>query len=393
MSRGVPPVLVYCGRMFDAGCEAEADLAARIGAEIDRLGARVAFGPLACGADILIAEAILARGGTLNVVLPFAQQDFVEVSVRRGGEAWVGRFERCLAKAATTRFATRGAYVGDDNQFAYNTRYAMGLASLSVRESGGKAVQLAIVSHDVSNSRTGLAGTNADIKLWQSLGGETVRVATGPVTRNCFGSADESGLKHGLRREIRSILFADYKGFSWLGERELPVFMHEVMGSIGKVLNRFGDHVEFRNTWGDAIYAIVDTPTVAAQIALELQKALQDLPAELRPQVPREVVNDWEAGREPGMRLGLHFGPVWVGTDRITGNRIYYGGEVNLTARIEPVTPVGGVYCTETFAAALEIDNCPDCVMEYLGPKSLAKSFGEVVLYELKAACGMESLA
>ena len=84
------------------------------------------------------------------------------------------------------------------------------------------------------------------------------------------------------------------------------------------------------------------------------------------------------------MRIGVHYGPVWVGTDRITGNRIWYGGEVNRTARIEPVTPVGGVYCTETFAAALKIDNCTECKFRSVGVQALAKSFGEVELYELE---------
>ena len=35
----------------------------------------VGYGQLACGADILIAEALLDRGGELHVVLPFAEED------------------------------------------------------------------------------------------------------------------------------------------------------------------------------------------------------------------------------------------------------------------------------------------------------------------------------
>jgi len=374
----VAPIVVYCGRMFDAGCAAEADLAARIATELDRLGTREAFGPLACGADILIAEAILARGGTLHVVLPFAEDDFIAESVTCGGDAWLPRFRACLAGAASVQFATPGAYVGDDHQFAYNTRFALGLAALRARETGGEAVQLAVVSGDASLSATGLAGTNADIDLWKSLGGRTIAVPTGPVTRNLRFPAHDWP-QTGTRREIRSILFADYKGFSRLGERELPLFMHEVMGRIGAVLNRFGDHVEFRNTWGDALYAIIDAPTTAARIALALQHELAGLPEDLAPQ-----------GDIAGMRIGLHYGPIWVGTDRITGNRIWYGGEVNRTARIEPVTPVGGVYCTETFASALLVDHCTDCAFTPVGVQPLAKSFGEVMLYRLDRVCGME---
>ena len=46
--------------------------------------------------------------------------------------------------------------------------------------------------------------------------------------------------------------------------------MAEVMGRIGAVLDEYGDHVEFRDTWGDAVYAIVDEPTVAARLALAM---------------------------------------------------------------------------------------------------------------------------
>ena len=106
--------------------------------------------------------------------------------------------------------------------------------------------------------------------------------------------------------------------------------MAEAKGRIGAVLDDFGDHVEFRNTWGDAVYASVDEPTVAARLALAMQDRLADMPPELTP--PGDIAE---------MRIGVHYGQVWVGTDRITGNRIWYGGEVNRAARIEPVTPVG----------------------------------------------------
>jgi class 3 adenylate cyclase len=369
------PVVVYCGHMFNAGSAEEPLLAARVAAALDGLEARAGFGPLACGADLLIAEALLARGAELHVVLPFAEDDFIAESVLCGGAEWLPRYEACRDAATSLHFATPGAYVGDDNQFAYNTQFAMGLAALRAEALGCRAVQVAVVSDKFrSLSKTGLAGTVADIGLWQALGRETVSIPAGPVPRDLVFPAHDWG-DVAAQRQIRSIIFADYKGFSRLGERVLPLFVSEVMGRIGAVLDGFGDHVEFRNTWGDAIYVIVDTPRVAAHIALELQDRLRDLPPELTP-----------VGDIVGMRLGLHYGPVWVGPDRITGNRAWYGSEVNRTARIEPVTPVGGVYCTETFASALLVDDCRDCRFTSVGMKQLAKNFGELELYLLERA-------
>jgi len=372
---GRAPVAVYCGHMFNTGSAEEPLLAGRIADALDRIGVTVGFGPLACGADLLIAEALLARGAELHVVLPFAEDDFITESVLCGGADWLPRYEACRNAATSVHFATPGAYVGDDNQFAYNTQYAMGLAALRAEAMGCEAVQIAVVSDKFrSLSQTGLAGTLADIGLWQALGRETVAIPAGPVPRDLVFPQhhwDNSD----TRREIRSIIFADYKGFSRLGERELPLFVAEVLGRIGAVLGEFADHIEFRNTWGDALYVIVDTPRMAARIALELQERLRNLPPELTP--PGDVA---------GMRLGVHYGPVWVGSDRITGNRIWYGSEVNRTARIEPVTPVGGVYCTETFAAALLVDDCHDCRFTSVGMKQLAKNYGELELYRLEKA-------
>ncbi len=370
------PVIVYSGHMFVAAGEAERDLAARVAAALDELSADEAFGPLACGGDIVIAEAMLARGGAVHVVLPFAEDDFIAQSVLCGGEAWLPRYRACRDAAASFHFSTPGAYVDDDNQFAYATELAMGLAALRARDTGGEAVQLAIHARGSrSYSKTGLAGTAADARAWERVGKRTVTIDPGPVDRTLRFPPRLPPVED-AKREVRSILFADYKGFAALGERELPLFMREVMGRIGATLDEFGAHVEFRNTWGDSLYAIIDRPQAAARVARSLQARLARLPAPLMP-----------PSGEPTMRIGLHYGPIWRGADRVTGAPLWYGGEVNRTARIEPVTPAGGVYCTENFAAALLLEG-GDCAFELVGRKPLAKGFGEVVLYRLEAADG-----
>lgn len=365
-------VIVYSGHMFEAGCPEEPALAVRVDETLALLGATEAFGPLACGGDILIAEAMIRQGGKVHVVLPFAEEDFLAQSVRCGGDGWVSRYNRCRDAAASLHFATPGAFVNDDNQFGYATGLAMGLAALRARELDSEAVQVAILDKTAKSfSKTGLAGTSADTAAWQKLGKRTVIVEPGSIGR-ALRFPPPLPPVYDAQRAIRSILFADYKGFSALGERELPLFMREIMGRVGQVLDDFGEHVEFRNTWGDALYAIIDQPTVAARVALSLQDRLADLPLGIIPQ-----------SGEAGMRIGLHFGPIYKGTDRVTGDALWYGGEVNRTARIEPVTPVGEVYCTETFAAALALEGDGGCDLTPVGVTQLPKGFGSVALYRL----------
>jgi class 3 adenylate cyclase len=86
------------------------------------------------------------------------------------------------------------------------------------------------------------------------------------------------------------------------------------------------------------------------------------------------------------MRIGLHYGPIYVGADRVTGADLWYGGEVNRTARIEPVTAIGEVYCTEAFASALILDGADDLLPVLLGERALAKDFDTVRLYRLEPA-------
>ncbi|MEZ5708139.1 MAG: TRAFs-binding domain-containing protein [Blastomonas sp.] len=367
-----PPVLVYCGRMFREGCDEEVALRARIDAKLDEIGACISYGPLACGADILIAEAVLERGGEINLVLPFLMEDFIEHSVLPGGASWISRFHACRARADEVILATECNYVGDDNQFAYGTRVAMGLAEIRARQLETTATQLAVLRDDAADlPRSQIAGTNADIAMWAALGRTTHVVPAGPVERN-LEFPGIAAYAEGLERGAYSILFADYAGFSKLGERELPIFARKVMGPIGEVLDEFGEDILFRNTWGDALYAVISRPTVAARVALALQRRLA---------VPPPELGCAEDG--VGMRIGVHHGPIYKGTDLVVGQPLWFGTEVTRTARIEPVTPTGTVYCTEAFAAMLALDGADEFTHHYVGRVALAKGYGQLAMYRL----------
>lgn len=367
-----PPVGVYCGRMFRAGGIGEANARAAIASALDARPLSALIGPLACGADILFAEEALARGIDLTVVLPFAEDDFIAQSVASGGEEWVARYAHCRDRASMVHFASSARYVSDDCQFILGSHTMMGLAKLRARELETSAIQLAVVDPAVAaRPATSIAGTNADIALWQRHEGETLTIPVGELDRNLdFPEAPKP--PEGTRRGLYAILFADFAGFSKLGEAELPIFAREVMGGIGRILDDFGEAVLFRNTWGDAVYAIIDDPATAARIALAMQERLDVLPPELGLE-----------GQKAGMRTGIHFGPIYRGLDPVVGNELWYGTEVTRTARIEPVTLVGQVYCTQPLAAMLALGNARDFDCDYVGKVRLAKDYGDLALYRL----------
>lgn len=107
--------LLYSGHMVDAPGRPvprfppalESRVAAAIAHELDALAptpADLAIGSGACGADLLFAEALLARSVPLQLMLPQAPSRFIESSVAFAGEGWIERFE-AVARRARLRIA------------------------------------------------------------------------------------------------------------------------------------------------------------------------------------------------------------------------------------------------------------------------------------------------
>lgn len=361
------PVIHFCGHMFAEGWEAVPDIAKSIGDVLDETGALVAYGPLACGADILVAEAVLARGGELHVVLPFAEEDFLKTSVAVGGAGWVERYERARDAATSLTFATQMRCVADDEQFAYCSKLVMGLAQLRASVMQAETFQLAVWD---GVPASGIAGTAADCAEWTRLGGKS-RVISIPAERPPLEQAAANAMSHHPSWTLRSMLFADFAGFSRLDEESLSRFLEVVMGRIATVLDRHSGSVLSRNSWGDAIYVVISSPAEAAKIALEIQ-------SELDPQ----SLHDIGLPPEGGMRISLHHGPIFEHFDAVQGARTFYGTEVTLAARIEPRVPVGAIYTTQPFAALIESDR-NQYHFEYVGTMDLAKNYGVRTLYRL----------
>lgn len=365
-----PRVAHFCGHMFAADAAAEARLRAAIDQVLDAEGIGFAYGALACGADILFAEAALARGIELNIVLPFDEADFLAQSVRPGGEGWLARYHACKAASAGTVIANAMDYFGGPGQFAYGSGMAMGLARLRARHLDAEPVQIAIWD---GVAASGPAGTGADVATWQARGGRTIVIDPGPVDRAL--ERPPPRVPSDYERMLAAILFTDFAGFSTLKETALPAFWDGVMRRVAEVLAAHEGEVECRNSWGDALYAVMPSAPAAATIALELQDALAGF----------DFATLGLDGKG-GMRIGVHYGPAYRTTDHITGRTTFYGTEVSKAARIEPVTPPGAVFVTEPFAAILALEAADRFACRYVGRIALAKNYGQFPMYRLTRA-------
>ena len=359
-----PGVVHFCGHRI-SGDAVEVGVAEAVASH--RPG--FAYGSLASGADILWAEALLASGSELHCVLPFARPEFVRWSVAPAGDGWVRRFDRCLAKATSVRYATDDAYLGDDVLFRYASELAMGLALLRARYLDAEVRQLAV--WDGQPAR-GAAGTAVDVARWRTLG-RPVTVISPPIdpgvgARPVTVSVADTGV-----RTVHAILFGDVQGFSKLSDEQFPAFADRFLGAFAEVLARHEAEVLSRNTWGDAIHVVLSDAAAGARCALDLQDAIGaiDLSAEGLPD-------------HLALRLGGHLGPVFPTLDPVRAVTAYMGSHVSRTARVEPVTPPGTVYVTEAFAAALELEASREFACDYVGHMDAAKDYGRLRMYRLR---------
>ena len=310
--------------------------------------------------DVVLAERLLAGGGELHLVLPFAPADYLREVARTLSDAEAARRDRCLERAATVTAATADGDHPDPSLVAYAARMAAGLARLRARRLATECVEIALRSAPRDGEPPGRTDGSAT-----RLRTRTIRVATGlPPPRPAM--AVPAGMPD---REARALLFAYVERFSAIPESRLPGFWSDFMGGLADVIGEAGRHVLYRNTWGDALFLVVDEVEDAAHLALALQE--------------RAALLRHGDRRAPALRIGLHHGPVFHGHDPIRGVPSYFGTQVSRAARVEPVAPPGAVYVTEPFAALLAECGTRSVAAEYVGRVPLPKRYGEHRMYRL----------
>ena len=99
------------------------------------------FGALAAGLELETAEALLARGAELHVILPGDAESFAARFVDPHGEAWRRRFDAALAAAESVRHVRPLHRPPDAALVTLADRVAWGAALLNARRLMGEAVQ------------------------------------------------------------------------------------------------------------------------------------------------------------------------------------------------------------------------------------------------------------
>jgi hypothetical protein len=126
----------------------------------------VGYCSLACGSDILFAEAMAEAGGEVNLFLPFREEDFIDVSIRFAGENWLERYHTLRNRFPVT-FTTEGSYDGNNDLFTFQSKIIFGSAYLRSAMFHTEPRLVTVLSELDLKRSTG--GTRDTLRLWPTL--------------------------------------------------------------------------------------------------------------------------------------------------------------------------------------------------------------------------------
>lgn len=278
--------------------------------------------------------------------------------------------------------------IGESTAESYWAMATLGEAALILGEIGADQLETELIPLAVWDHARGdgPGGTAAIVRRWRELGYEPDLINLADLLRQhgavVAQPSDPSltpSAPHPARRalpfarEIRAMLFADAVGYGKLTEEQLPLFVPHFLEPLAEITRTFGSRILSKRTGGDNIFAVFTDVTTAGEFALAVRDRFHGvrwadfgLPASL------------------GVRVGLDVGPVYAYMDPVVDRPEFCGAHVNRAARIEPITPPGHIFASQSFAALVAAQRVDAFVCEYAGLLPLPKDYGTFPLYHVR---------
>lgn len=387
----IPKLVVFSGHMIDAPDRRsprfppskEAEIKDLLEKQLAAMNAGIGFASAASGSDILFLEAMLARGGTIHLVLPWPAEEFVKTSVAVAGDGtWEERFHKVLDRAASIRILGELYMPGSATGFEYCNLAMTGLARLFAR-----SLDLEITPLAVWDGYAGApGGTGSFVRYWRThrVPVKVIPIATKPPSMltssetfetDAAGDDDEfeAWVRASGRQEIKAIMFADVVGYSKLPETVIPKYVAQFNQRVSRLIADSSAAPINVNTWGDGLFFVFNGVEDAGRFALDLRDLV--------------LGTNWvELGlpRQLSIRIGVHAGPVYVNFDPVVRQISFTGAHVSRAARIEPITHEGEVFTSEEFAALAAAEQSKGFTCDLVGTTALAKSYGLFRVYSLE---------
>lgn len=283
--------------------------------EAERVG--FAYGALGAGSDLIIAEALLARGADLHVVLPARPDLFREASAAKFGGDWAQRFDACLAAASGLRWLEAEPSPPHDLDVRLASEIAMGLAVLQAGVLETEALQIVVLASETAGPGEGASAWAA--AAWTAAGRRrrTVVRPRDPRPTHPLSPTDPTARLAALLEVEMAPADGD------------PV---DDLAQLARIVAE-GPETLARPRWLDRRLALAyATPSDAAAAA----QAILAIGAEARP-----------------VAIGGHYGVVRRMADPFGGPAVLAGAAEATARELLASVPPGAAHVTEDFAAAL----------------------------------------
>jgi len=363
----MPAVAALTG-MSSESCSKEKEefLREKIGQWIDRHHIAIAYGCPLPGPGMLFLEEIVKRQGEITLFLPFAELDFIEryfpddpslqkrfLSLKKSAMDMKPLNVFCRRTIENsicfTHLCIAGAALNRSKQLQTEFHH------LALQDSVAGALPLPLLHHD--HEFTLLEHLSCQKYNEEDFPGCEMLSGTQPIRHYPF----------------LPVLFADVRGYSKLDETDMTLFATFFMAEAASVIERFEKSILSRRTVGDGIFLVFTSLQEAVELAVSLQEMVNQtewskvgLPADLR------------------MRLSLDAGPCYSYIDPVVGRIEFCGNYIVRAARLEPITPPGHIFATETFVHLAHALAVSGVSFTYAGQVALPKNYGCIPAYHVR---------
>jgi len=362
-----PRAMHFAGHLgIDSGGASEANLRAKVDAMLARENVGFAYGALAAGADIIVAEAVLAAGGQIHLVLATETDEFRRQSVSPMGETWAMRFDRILEQAESVACATNIRGDHEPLATALAAEVAMGAAALKARLLESEAFQLLILDDEGGGANTARQGD-----FWTRAGRRQVPL-TIPRDVPMTSFALRPDMIHPTRR-LAAMLCVDIAGTELLEEAQTMGFASRVFRPLSEMIA--AHHPMAVSAEGSGWRIAFDDVEAAADAARQIRHAF--------------TASDLAGAGLPltiALKITGHFALVHMYHDSATSSGILMGEEALLPSRLLPIVAPGVITVTEPFASALFASGQSHHIAEFVGDPVVPATGREVRLFAVK--CG-----
>lgn len=320
----------------------------------------IAYATAASLIHLEFLDYVFQDGGEINLIVPYRPDVWRQ---QLDNPKAVELFDELLTKASRVVVLTEQVENNQTVVMDFVEKFTLGVTLLRASNLTVSAYELKLKDNTDSNTPP------YELKCLEAatLGHETKGLFTPrAIEQKSLGASSYSYLP---------MLFADIKGYSKLNESQLVTFATQFLGIINQAFVSHHQGILKSSTQGDGMFVVFADLCTAMRFASDLKHL-----------VGSTHWPDYGLPDTLSIRISLDAGPCHAFTEPITNQREFCGSYVNRAARIEPITPPGHIYASETFTALSKLLNDDEFKFVYTGQVVLPKNSGVIAAYHLYRA-------